>query len=77
MKTMDFILIVIGVLLIAFTTTMIILFCKYGSVPDTLITMFFGCLGTECGVMGWIKNVKEKTQERQWQKEDEKEDKNS
>ena len=60
MKTMDLILAIVGVLLLAFTVTMIVIFCKYGSVPDTLITMFFGCLGTECGVMGWIKNVKEK-----------------
>ncbi len=60
MKTMDLILIIVGVLLLAFTVTMIVLFCMYQSVPDTLITMFFGCLGTECGVMGWIKTAKEK-----------------
>lgn len=58
--TMDVILVIVGVLLVAFTVTMIVIFCVKGSVPDTLITAFFACLGTECGVMGWIKNVKEK-----------------
>ena len=60
MKTMDIILVIVGVLLLAFTITMIWLFVRFQSVPDTLITAFFACLGTECGVMGWIKNVKEK-----------------
>lgn len=71
MKTMDIILIIIGVLLLAFTVTMIVVFWHKGAVPDTLITMFFGCLGTECGVMGWIKNVKEKQAKQKNKEEDE------
>lgn len=60
MKTMDIILVIVGVLLLAFTVTMIWLFVQFQSVPDSLIAAFFGLMGTECGVMGWIKNVKEK-----------------
>lgn len=60
MKAMDIILVIVGVLLLAFTVTMIWLFVRFQSVPDTLIGAFFGLMGTECGIMGWIKNVKEK-----------------
>lgn len=60
MKTMDVILILIGVFLLLFTVTMTIVFIVCGSVPDTLITCVFAALGGECGVMGWIKTAKEK-----------------
>lgn len=70
MKTMDFILVIVGVLLIAFTVTMIITFWRFAMVPDTLITCFFGALAGECGIMGWIKTSKVRHQERKWQKED-------
>lgn len=71
MKTMDKILIVIGVFLFLFTAAMIVIFCVSGSVPDTLITCVFAATGGECGIMGWIKTAKDKNQERKWQKEDE------
>ena len=70
MKTMDLILIILGVLLIAFTVTMIITFWRIGAVPDTLITCFYGSLAGECGIMGWIKTAKVRHQDRQWYKED-------
>ena len=60
MGTMDFILTV-------FTIAMIALFTVYGSVPDTLITCVFATLGGECGILGWIKTTKEKKQDRRWQ----------
>lgn len=76
MRTMDFILVVVGILLISFTIAMIILFKKYGSVPDTLITCVFTSLAGECGIMGWIKTTKEKHKDREWFLEDEKRNKN-
>ena len=60
MKTMDVILVLIGVFLLIFTVTMIVVFVFCGTVPDTLITCVFAALGGECGVMGWIKTAKEK-----------------
>ena len=72
MRTMDFILVVVGILLISFTIAMIILFKKYGSVPDTLITCVFASLAGECGIMGWIKTTKEKNKDREWYLADEK-----
>ena len=72
MKTMDKILIIIGVTCLLFTAVMIWVFVQYGSVPDTLITCVFATLGGECGVMGWIKTNKERSLDRKWQLEDEK-----
>ena len=71
-RTMDFILIIVGILLVSFTIAMIILFQKYGSVPDTLITCVFAALAGECGVMGIIKTTKIRYEDREWYKEDRK-----
>ena len=68
--TMDIILIIVGVALVAFTIEMILLFRETGMVPDTLITCVFAALGGECGVMGWIKTTKERNKERTWAQED-------
>jgi len=68
--TMDIILIIVGVALVAFTIEMILLFRETGMVPDTLITCVFAALGGECGVMGWIKTTKERNKERKWEQED-------
>ena len=70
MKTMDIILIIVAVLVIAFTVTMILVFLKYAMVPDTLITCFYAAMASECGIMGWIKTAKVRNQEREWMKED-------
>jgi hypothetical protein len=69
--TMDIILIIVGIALLVFTVTMVELFKIYGSVPDTLITCVFACLGGECGIMGWIKTNKDKRKDREWKLEDE------
>ena len=70
LKTMDLILILIGVFLAAFTVYMIVLFREYGMIPDTLVTCVFAALAGECGIMGWIKTSKERSKERKWEKED-------
>jgi len=71
-KTMDVILIIVGVSLLLFTLEMINLYKIYGGVPDTLVSCVFACLGGECGIMGWIKTTKDKHTDRQWQLDDEK-----
>ena len=67
------ILIVVAILLVAFTITMIILFNRTGMIPDTLCTCVFACLGGECGAMAWIKTTKDRFREREWEQEDKKE----
>lgn len=68
--TMDLILLLVFICLVIFTVTMIRLFWVYGSVPDTLVTCVFATLGGECGILGWIKTNKDKRQDRRWQRED-------
>lgn len=75
-RTMDLILVIVGLLLISFTVSMILIFRKYGSVPDTLITCVFAALAGECGVMGIIKTTKIRYEDREWQLEDEERHKN-
>ena len=70
MNTMDKILAVVFVLLVAFTVTMIVIFLRVGAIPDTLCTCVFGALAGECGIMGWIKTSKVRHKEREWEIED-------
>lgn len=69
-KTMDIILVVVAVALLAFTIEMIALFKETGMIPDTLVTCVFAALGGECGAMAWIKTAKERNKERKWETED-------
>lgn len=69
---MNIILIILGVFLLAFTVVMTCLYKATGGIPDTLVACVFALCGCECGVMGAIKNAKEKYREREWAKEDEK-----
>ncbi len=75
MKTLDLILAIIAVLTVIFTVAMIVIFCVYGTIPDTLVTCWFTCIVGECGVCGWIKTTKERHKQRQWDLEDKKEEK--
>ena len=69
-RTMDVILVVIAVALVAFTVEMIKIFRETGAIPDTLCTCVFAALGGECGAMAWIKTSKERRQDRKWIRED-------
>lgn len=69
-KTMDLILVIIGVSLVWFTHRMLTLYETTGGIPDTLCQCVFALLGGECGVMGWIKTTKDKQQDRKWAEED-------
>ena len=71
-KTMDVVLVILGVLTVAFIVTMIWIFRTQYAIPDTLVTCYFAAVTGELGAMGWIKTCKEKQQTRLWQLEDEK-----
>lgn len=62
-RTMDVILVFLFTCMAAFIVTMIVVFLRMGSVPDTLIVSVFAFFGLECGVMGWIKTTKTKLEE--------------
>ena len=72
LRTMDVILVIVAIMLLAFTITMIVLFRQTGMIPDTLCTCVFACLGGECGAMAWIKTSKDRYREREWEQEDRK-----
>lgn len=68
--TMNVVLVVIGIFLIAFIVVMLALYYLTGGIPDTLCTCVFAICGGECGIMGWIKTTKEKNQDRKFTLED-------
>lgn len=69
-KTMDFILIIVGISVLIFTIAMIWLYLLTGGIPDTLCTCFFVACTGECGFMGWIKTAKTRFQEHEWDLEE-------
>lgn len=69
---MDRILLLLGAFLLVFTVSMVIVFICCGSIPDTLVTAVFAICGAEGGIMGWIKNSKERVQSRKWELDDRK-----
>lgn len=71
-KTMDLILIIVGIAVLIFTVVMIWLYLLTGAIPDTLCTCFFVACTGECGFMGWIKTAKTRYQDHEWQQEWEK-----
>lgn len=60
-KTMDLILIVMSLFLVAFVVTMIVVFLRVGSEPSTLIGCVFTACTAEGGFMAMIKSTKMKT----------------
>ena len=58
MKTLNLILLIIGISTAIFTVAMIALFCKYQSIPDTLCERFYTVIVGECGVAGIIQVIK-------------------
>lgn len=60
--TMDIILIIMGVLLVAFTVCMVYLFIRFQAVPDVLISSFFATFGAEGGFMAVIMVAKKLTE---------------
>lgn len=67
---MDLILIIVAIVLVSYTVANLIIFLRVGSEPSTLTTCVFAAATGELGVMGWIKNTKDRQRERKWEKED-------
>lgn len=58
MKTSDRVLLILGVFILAFIVSMIVIFCVKGAVPDTLIQCVLGAGGLEALLLAGIKIVK-------------------
>ena len=54
-NTSNKILLILGLFIFAFIVTMIVIFCKYQSVPDTLIQYTLGAGGVEAIMLAAIK----------------------
>lgn len=70
-KTMNLILVLIGIAVLIFTISMIWLYKTTNGIPDTLCNCFYIACTGECGFMGWIKTTKENNKKRAQQLEDE------
>lgn len=70
MGTMDKVLILEGVILVAYTAADLAVFWHTGNEPATLTAFEYDVCGFENGVMGWIKTTKEKVRDRRWEQED-------
>ena len=55
MKTSNLILLIMGISVAIFITAMTVIFCVYGSVPDTLIQYTLGAGGVEVLLLAAIK----------------------
>ena len=67
--TLNLVLILVGAFFVWFNWQMLITFREYGSIPETYACAVIG----ECGICGWIRTNKDRSRERMWEKEDEKE----
>ena len=56
--TTDIALLFSAGMIFVFTIVMIIMFCTYQTVPDTLIVSFYGCFGLEGGYCAFIHKIK-------------------
>jgi hypothetical protein len=57
-RTSDKILALLGVYLLIFTVTMVVIFCLKGAIPDTLVQYTMGAGGVESVALAAIKIVK-------------------
>lgn len=67
MSTIDKILILCGIAVIVFTVTMVVIFCIFQSVPDTLIDSFYSLFTGEAVItfcIWWIKKKYSKEKEK-------------
>lgn len=72
--TLNIVLICVGLFLVRFNSQMIELYKLHGTMPETYACAVIAAILGECGICGWIRISKVKKRERQWEKEDRKEE---
>ena len=71
--TLNIVLILVGVFFLWFNAQMIQTYRMYGSIPETYACAVVAATIGECGICGWIRTNKDRKRERDWEKEDRKE----
>lgn len=64
MNTLDKVLISLAVFILIFTITMIVLFCVFQAIPDTLVNAVFGVVSSETVLTFLIWYLKRKGQKK-------------
>ena len=64
MTTLDKILLFLSVFILLFTITMIVLFCVFQAIPDTLVNAVFGVVSSETVLTFLIWYLKRKGQKK-------------
>lgn len=72
--TLNLILLVVGAFFIWFNGQMLSIFRETGSIPETYACAVIAATIGECGICGWIRTTKDRKKERDWQKEDRREE---
>ena len=70
MTTIDKILLACAIVLVLFTVSMIVIFCVYQAVPDTLIDAVYGLAGSEAIITALIWYAKKKINSKRETKDD-------
>lgn len=70
-KTLDIVLVIVYLTFIAFCATMIVMYWRIGSIPESFAVCVVCALIGEVGCTTRITNVKNRREDRKWQKEDE------
>lgn len=65
-STMDAVLAIMAVFLLAFVIAMLVIYCLTGGIPDTLCTCVFAACTGEISIMGWIKTTKERNRNKEF-----------
>ena len=68
--TLNVVLIVVGAFFVWFNWQMLCIFREQGMIPETYACAVIAATIGECGICGWIRTNKDRSRERQWEKED-------
>ena len=71
--TLNVILFLVGIFFVWFNGQMIQTYRMYGSIPESYACAVVAATIGECGICGWIRTTKDRKRERNWEKEDRKE----
>ena len=71
--TLNVILFLVGIFFVWFNGQMIQTYRMYGSIPESYACAVVAATIGECGMCGWIRTTKDRKRERNWEKEDRKE----
>lgn len=68
--TLNIILMIVGAFFVWFNWQMLCIFREQGTIPETYACAVITATIGECGICGWIRTNKDRSREREWEKED-------